>query len=37
MITDAFRDGFDISVIARLTGLTEEEVKNRIQELGLSK
>ena len=37
MITNAFRDGFDISVIARLTGLTEEEVKNRIQELGLSK
>ena len=37
MITNAFKDGFDISVIARLTGLTEEEVKNRIQELGLSK
>ena len=35
MITNAFKDGFDISVIARLTGLTEEEVKDRIKELGL--
>lgn len=37
IITNAFEDGFEISVIARLTGLSESEVKDRIRKLGLER
>ena len=37
VITNGFNEGFDIAVIARLTGLSEAEVTDRIKELGLEK
>ena len=35
MITNAFKKGLDISLISEITGLREEEVKDRIKDLGL--
>ena len=36
-ITNAFKQGLEVSLISQLTGLTEQEVKERINMLGLEK
>jgi len=35
VLTNAYRKGLEIALIAELTGLTTEEVLKRIRELGL--
>ncbi|MEM9723268.1 MAG: hypothetical protein AAGA10_28625 [Bacteroidota bacterium] len=35
MITNAFSKGLELSLISEITGLTEEELQDRIKELGL--
>jgi len=37
VITNAFQKGLEISLIAELTGLSEEMVTKRIKELGLER